>query len=211
MLSWFICMIIFSFIIFIRIITTTNQKTPKLRKNWAHQILMGMMAVVLFMNFQCHINRTWMKLMVAVKCCGRNKGQEKTKDARWRSLKVNKNCFFFLNLNQFSQFNCKIRLEQVENVEITIIRKRTQAHTYTHIYAHNVCAHVTIVGDGFVEWKALKIYGINHANKLNICATDKANVFWSSVTGGGGDGGGAQILKVYACELCVCVREKART
>lgn len=35
-----------------------KQKTPKLRKNWAYKILRGMMAVVLFMNFQCHINRT---------------------------------------------------------------------------------------------------------------------------------------------------------
>lgn len=58
-----------------------------------------------------------------------------------KELESKQKLFFFLslNLNQFSQFNCKIRLEQVENVKITFIRKHKHTRTRKHTHAHIMC------------------------------------------------------------------------
>lgn len=198
-------MIIFSLIIFIEIKGGSRKKrVPNLLKNRAHDVNgNGVVLVYEFGLYLASVEREWMmKLMVVVKSVwGWNKERARTKDIQWRSSKVNRKIVFLfsLNLNQFSQFNCKIRLEQVENVEITIIRKHTRTHT--HIACVFLCAralpkhraHLTIVGDGFAEWKALKIYGINHANKLKYMCYWQCEPFsWSSAIGDGG--GGAQIL-----------------
>lgn len=113
----YICVVYYSFTIFLK--TNENQSFLKRRNIFVEMMVVYKLSAP---SINC-VNKNTDGLStqrIERKRYGVRQREAPTRIQNKRSSNVNRNCFSH-GLNQFSQINCKIRLEQVEHVKITVI------------------------------------------------------------------------------------------